>query len=99
MDDTTLTGSKLTVYVLLKVLKNCTNSKANSFQIKFAVDTMLMGEDTDKMGMGAAIRLVMRDTKIRGKFDSIHPDLEKEGYSGVEVTDEGFKFVRKNEGL
>ena len=48
MDDTTLTGSKLTVYVLLKVLKNCTNSKANSFQIKFAVDRMLLGKDTDR---------------------------------------------------
>ena len=98
MSDSTLSGSKLTVYVLLKVLKNCTDSKANSFQIKFAVDRMLMGKDTDKMGMGAAIRLVMTNNKIRGKFESIHPDLEKEGYSGVEVTDEGFKFARKNEG-
>ena len=82
----------------MKVLKSCTDSKSKSFEIKFAVDRVLVNMDPDKIELGPAIRLVMKHPKIRGKYNSIHPDLEEMGITGVEVTDQGFKFVRKSEG-
>ena len=97
LSDDTLRGKKQLVYVFLKVLKNCTKSKAKSFEIKFAVDQMLMQKDSEKIELGPAIRLVMTHSKINGKFDSIHPDLEKMGFTGVEVTDYGFRFVKSSE--
>ena len=49
--------------------------------------------------MGKAIRKVLEYKTIRDKFSSIHPDLAEMGFSGVEVTDEGFRFVRNTEGM
>ena len=97
LSDETLSGKKQLVYVFLKVLKNCTKSKAKSFEIKFAVDQMLRNKDHENIELGPAIRLVMTHSKIKGKFDSIHPDLEKMGFTGVEVTDQGFRFVRNSQ--
>ena len=54
--------------------------------------------NAENIGWGPAIRMVMKHPKIRDRFNSIHPKLEKLGITGIEVTDEGFKFVKKNEG-
>ena len=94
LDDDTLKGTKEDVYVNMKILKSCTNSKTKSFELKFAVDMELNNKNPSEMGMGPAIRLVMKHTRINGKFDDIHPELRDVGFTGVEVTDQGFKFVR-----
>ena len=83
---------------MLKILKSCTSSKATSYKVKFAVNSMLAGVDPDKIGMGQAVRRVMEYRTIKNKFGSIHPDLEREGYTGVKVTDTGFVFLRSNQG-
>ena len=69
------------MYILLKILKTCTDSKATSYKVKFAVDRMLGSVDPDQTGMGQAVRRVMEYRTIKNKFASIHPDLEKEGYT------------------
>ena len=51
----------------------------------------------DQIGLGQAVRRVMEYHNIKNKFGSIHPDLEREGYTGVKVTDTGFIFLRSNQ--
>ena len=82
------------VYVLIKILKTCTDSSAKSYQCKYSVQEILVGVDPDKIGVGKAIKKVLEYKTIRDKFSSVHPDLAKMGFSGVEVTDGGFKFIR-----
>ena len=83
------------VYVQMKILKTCTASKMTSYKCKYAVDYHLLNVDADKMVLGEAIRKVMSYYTIRGKFTSVHKELqEKEGITRVEVLDEGFKFHR-----
>jgi hypothetical protein len=83
---------------LLKILKTCTDSKATSYKVKFAVESMLRGVDPDQIGLGQSVRRVMKYRTIKNKFGSIHPDLEREGYTGVKVTDTGLLFLRSNQG-
>ena len=94
-----MSGSKRDVYILLKILKTCTDSKATSYKVKFAVQMMLKGVDPDQTGMGQAVRRVMEYKTIKNKFSSIHPDLKKKGYTGVKVTDTGFLFLKNSQGL
>ena len=75
LDDKTLQGTKEDVYVNMKILKSCTNSKTKSFELKFGVDSMLLNKNPSEMGMGPAIRLVMKHKRINGKFEDIHPEL------------------------
>ena len=91
-------GRRQDIYILLKILKTCTDSKATSYRVKFAVNLMLRGVDPDQIGTGQAVRRVMTYRTIKNKFDSIHPDLEKKGYTGVKVTDAGFQFLREAQG-
>ena len=93
-----MSGRKRDVYVLLKILKTCTDSKATSYKVKFAVE-MMLDSDPDQTGMGQAVRRVMEYRTIKNKFASIHPDLEKEGFTGVKVTDTGFLFLKNSQGL
>ena len=83
---------------MIKILKTCTDSKASSYKVKYAVNRMLHGVDPDQIGMGQAVRRVMEYPTIKNKFGSIHPDLEREGYTGVKVTDTGFQFLKKTQG-
>jgi hypothetical protein len=99
LTDATLRGRKQHVYILMKILKLCTASTVTSYKIKFAVERMLNNVDPDKIGMGNAVRKVMEYKTIRGKFASVHTDLEKKGITGLEVTDDqGFLFVGYNKG-
>ena len=93
-----MSGSKRDVYVLLKIIKTCTDSKATSYKVKYAVGQMLYGVDPDQTGLGQAVRRVMKYYTIKNKFSSINPDLEKNGYTGVKVTDTGFQFLKNNQG-
>ena len=66
-----------------------------SYKCKYAVESMLLNVDPDKMVLGEAIRKVMSYYTIRGKFTSVHKELqEKEGMTRVEVLDDGFQFHR-----
>ena len=45
-------------------------------------------------GFGSAIRRVLDFHNIRGKFNGIKPDLKELGFLKIEVTDDGFHFVK-----
>ena len=92
----TLSGSKLKVYVLLKLLKTLTKAPVTSYKIKWAVNDMLRNTEVDEPGIGSAIREAMKYRSIRDKFLGIHPRLQELGYIRIEVTDTGFTFVARN---
>ena len=93
MDKQTLSSDKLTVYVLLKILKYCTNSSVRSYQCKFAIDRVFRNKDPG--GYIVSINELIQFYTIRGKFSSIHPDLAAEGITKLEVCDTGFHFITK----
>ena len=67
----------------------------SSYQLKWAVDDKLRNTDVDSLGLGPSIRLVMEPHSIRDKFLSVSGDLSMMGYSGVQVTNRGFRFTSK----
>ena len=94
MNEQTLEGKKLDLYVILKIIKYCTDSSARSYQCKYAVEDVLKNKSIDSMEeLGAAIKEVMEYSTIRGKFSSVHPDLAAEGITRVEVGEEGLHFI------
>ena len=66
-----------------------------SYQLKWAVDEKLRNTDVDSVGLGPSISLVMEHTSIRDKFLSVSGDLSRMGYSRVQVTNQGFRFISK----
>ena len=98
MRDETLKGKKMDAYVLLKILKYCTDSPARSYQIKFAVGRVFNNKSIDSTeDIGMAIKEIIHYKTIRGKFSSVHPDLAAEGITRVEVGEEGLHFVTRRE--
>ena len=94
MRDETLMKRKMDVYVLLKILKYCTESPARSYQIKFAVDRVFNNKSIDSAkDLGPSIKEIIHYKTIRGKFSSVHPDLAAEGITRVEVGREGLHFI------
>ena len=94
MDEQTLAGKKMEVYVLLKILKYCTDSPAKSYQLKFAVNQVFQNKSIqDIQEVGAAVKKTINYNTIRGKFSSVHPDLAAEGITRVEVGEEGLHFI------
>ena len=94
MDEATLRGKKLDLYVLLKIIKYCTGSPARSYQCKYAVNEALANKSIKSMEeVGTAIKEVIQYKTIRGKFSSVHPDLAAEGITRVEVGEEGLHFI------
>ena len=84
-------------YVLLKILKYCTDSSARSYQMKYAVDQAFGNKSIDSTeDIGTAIKEIIHYKTIRGKFSSVHPDLAAEGITRVEVGEEGLHFIRNN---
>ena len=85
-------------YVLVKVLKYCTGSSARSYQCKFAVNDVFRNRSIESMEeLGVAIKEIIQYKTIRGKFSSVHSDLEAEGISRVEVGEEGLHFIRNTD--
>ena len=83
-------------YVLLKILKYCTDSPARSYQMKYAVDRVFINKSIESTeDLGAAIKEIIHYKTIRGKFSSVHPDLAAEGITRVEVGEEGLHFFAK----
>ena len=98
MDDKVLKGRKLEVYVLLKVLKYCTGSSATSYKVKFAVQQVFTNKEIESMDkLGAAIKEIIHNKTIRGKFSSVHPDLAAEGIAKVVVGEEGLFFIKSRD--
>ena len=96
MNENTLMGRKLDLYVLMKIVKYCTGSSAKSYQCKFAANQVLTGrKDVSMKELGAAIKETIHHSTIRGKFCSVHPDLESEGIIRVELEEEGLHFITK----
>ena len=95
MNEQTLKGKKLDLYVLLKIIKYCTGSSARSYQCKYAVNEAFMNKSIESMEeVGAAIKEIIHYQTIRGKFSSVHPDLAAEGITRVEVEEEGLHFIK-----
>ena len=92
-------GKKKDLYVITKILKFVTDSKAKSYECKFAVaDEMGNRRNVSDEEFGSAIRAVIHHHTIRGKFSSIHPDLRQLGFTRVEVKEEGLLLIRGNSG-
>ena len=49
----------------------------------------------DVGGIGAALRLVLTHYTIRDKFTGVTRELEEAGYRSIQVTDTGFRLLRK----
>ena len=98
MRDATLKGRKMDAYVLLKILKYCTDSPARSYQMKYAVDRVFNNKSIESTeDLRTAIKKIIHFSTIRGKFSSVHPDLAAEGITRVEVGEEGLHFIRNND--
>ena len=98
MSDATLKGRKMDAYVLLKILKYCTDSPARSYQMKYAVDRVFNFKNIDSTeDIGTAIKETINYNTIRGKFSSVHSDLAAEGITKVEVGVEGLNFLTRRE--
>ena len=67
----------------------------SSYQLKWAVEDKLKNTDVDSLGLGPSISLVMEHTSLRDKFLSVSGDLSRMGYSAVQVTNRGFRFISK----
>ena len=94
MRDETIKERKMDVYVLLKILKYCTDSPSRSYQLKYAVDRAFVNKRIDSTeDLGKGIKEIIHHKTIRGKFSSVHPDLMAEGITRVEVGGEGFQFI------
>ena len=50
----------------------------------------------DVGGIGAALRLVITDKGLRDKFTGVTRELEEAGYRSIQVTDTGFRLIRKS---
>ena len=88
------------VYVLVKILKGLTASPAQSFHCKFAWNEVLTNRhtrrvtDIDESELGIALQEVIKHRTIRGKFNSVHPDLRAQGITRLEVGEDGIFFHR-----
>ena len=92
MHEDTLKGTKLQVYVLMKILKFCTGSSAKSYQCKFAVNQVLANKVPASNKIGEAIRNVINYQNIRGMFTSVHRDLAELGVTRIVIGDSGLHF-------
>ena len=92
----TLMGTRHQVYVLLKIIKYCTNSSAKSHQCKFAVNMVFKNKEPASDKLGEALREVINYRNIRGMFNSVHADLSNLGVTKVEIGDKGLHFEGNN---
>ena len=61
--------------------------------MKFAVDRSLDGKKYETAEVGESLDRVLRYWTVRGKFDSVHPELEMISVKRIEITATGLKFV------
>ena len=61
--------------------------------MKYAVDRSLDGKKYETADIGESLARVMKYWTVRGKFDSVHPELQKIGVQRIKITANGLKFV------
>ena len=88
----TLSGNKLKVYVVLKIMKKITDEDITSFTLKFAVDRALAGRQYETADVGFLLNRVLNFWSLRGRFKGVADALWKIGVNKIEVTDEGLEF-------
>ena len=102
MIDATLEQKIMDCYVLLEILKYCTDSPARSYHLKFAVYDDFKNKNINGLQKVGAGNLQLQDylmDSIRGKFSSVHPDLAAEGIAKVEMGEEGSTSSKTAEAL
>ena len=96
----TLEGSKLKVYVLLKILKLLvqTRTKITSFMMKFALDQALVNMTPTDDDIADCIETVMKNFRIRDQFqlNKVVAQLEEIGVESIVIRQEGIEFVGRN---
>ena len=90
-----MSGNKARVYKMLKIMKVCCKADIESFKMKYAMDRCLSGTKYEKADIGSSLERVLRFWTLRGKFDGVHPELEKIGVKRIEVARDGLVFVGK----
>ena len=93
MDEGTLSGNKLLVYVVMKILKKCTDAKLQSYKMKFAVHNALANARYETEDIGTSLERVLRYWTVRDQFNRVHQSLKDIGVERIEVTNEGLLFV------
>ena len=94
LDQFSLLGKKREVYVLLKIFKFCTGSSAKSYQCKYVIHERLRHHDPEKIDLCDALTDALQFPSLRGKFSSVHEDLRDEGITAIEITKNGFRFLK-----
>jgi len=92
----TLSGNKLLVYIIMKILKKCTDAKLQSFKIKFAVFNALANARYETEDIGTSLERVLRYWTVRDKFNGVEETLANIGVKRVEVKEDGLLFVMDN---
>ena len=75
MTGLTLDGSRLLLYVLLKIIKRLMDAPVKSFMMKIAVAEMCRNNAPDENNLGAVALQVMKHNLLKGKWNncsSIH---------------------------
>ena len=92
----TLSGNKLFVYIIMKILKKCTDAKLQSFKMKFAVHNALANARYETEDVGTSLDRVLRYWTVRDKFNGVEETLANIGVKRVEVKEDGLLFVMDN---
>ena len=98
-------GTKKKLYVILKVLKYCTQrkskdstkSKISSYTLKIAIDDSLPNVVPERIEFGPSLRAVLQHVTLRDKFDEVSEELAALGVTRVEVGDQGLIFHREGD--
>ena len=96
LDENTLKGNKLLVYIVMKILKKCTDAKLQSFKMKFAVHNALANARYENEDVGTSLDRVLRYWTVRDKFNGVEETLANIGVKRVEVKEDGLLFVMDN---
>ena len=88
--------------MLVKLLKWFTGSAANTYHCKYAWDDVLARRHSERiteisdMEVGLLLFEVIQHRAIRGKFNSVHPDLRAKGVTRVDFDDQGIIFHQES---
>ena len=96
LDENTLSGNKLFVYIIMKILRKCTGANLTSFKIKFSVHNALRHSRYETADIGTLLERVLRYWTVRDKFNGVEDTLANIGVQRVEVKNDGLLFVMDN---
>ena len=97
----TLSGVKLQVYVILKILKLLVQPlrKVTSYEIKFGVNQALSNMEPKKEEeIGKCAKKVLDYVTMKKRLEgNVHPGLAAIGLERIKVGDDGLVFIGKKE--